>query len=342
MKHLIKTLLILTPLALSLACYEGPYTIFENITNDDPISDNELDNKLDITQMTATTNYYYIACGKLRRRLKTGTSWETISVSGFVNTVAAKDTDVYVGAIQSDATGRLYRYSEGSGLSEISLTDINQILRLKNIAGSIIASVRYTGGSYGLYNVSTSNTLINEVSEPITDFTANNYFTTISHIYNIYNSTKQAINPTSSTYSYVCIYYDSTEQRYYVGTKNGVVLKSTTETPSSSNWTACSTKTYTKNGKTQAVVFAYFESLDDDTLVVATRGAGFFTLVKNSFPDNLTRFDDTTKRELYEAAIEFIYNNGETTPLIFFCTMNAGLWHNSWQSSSWGKTWTRD
>jgi len=337
-KDLIKSLLILTSLAVGLGCYEGPYTIFENITNDDPISDNELDNKLDVPQMTATTDYYYIACGKLRRRPKTGTSWETIAVSGFVNTVAASGTDVYAGAIQSDGTGKLYRYSETSGLSEITLTDIDQILRLKNIDGSIISSCRYNSENYGLYNVVSSSNLIEDISEPITDFTANNYFTTISHIY---NNSKTIIDPTSSTFNYVSIYYDPGESRYYVGTKNGVVLKSNNASPNSSGWTVCTTKTYTKNGKTQAVIFSYFERLDNDNLVVATRGAGFFTLAKNSFPDGLTRFDDTTKRELYEGAIEFIYNNGETTPLIFFCTMNAGLWHNSW-NPGWSAIWTRD
>lgn len=333
---------VVVVLIFLFSCYAGPYTLFENVVNDDPIADNELDNKLDVTQIAATATNYYITCGLLRAKPIAGGGWSTINLGGgFANTVAVRNTDVYVGVVYTNGTGRLYVYHEGTGIVDPPLTlpgvgaDLNQVVKLKNVGGNIIASIRIQStGLYTLYNVTAGSAIVSGIADPITDFTNNNYFVAGN---NVYNGSGTVVSFADPVYIYSSIFDDGTA--YYVGTANGILLRAAA--PGPANWTASSAFTYTKGGKTMYVRFSDFEELDADTLAVATRGTGFYAIdTTEAFPAGITRFSDATKRELFEGAVEDIFNDAGK---VFFCTMGAGLWNNEWASGSgWGETWTRE
>src|SRR3989304_3703815 len=112
MKHLYKIIIITAAVLLFFSCSEGLYTIFNNIVDDTPITDNQLENNLNVMAMGKTTsNNYYIACGDMRRRSDSGIDWSRISVSGGIhNTLAVDGNIIYVGVVYTDGIGKLFSY----------------------------------------------------------------------------------------------------------------------------------------------------------------------------------------------------------------------------------------
>lgn len=332
-------------LFISLSCQEGPYTIFENIVNDDPIKDYELDNKLNVMQIAATTDNYYIACGKLMRNAKTSSPphWTSIGVGGgFVVAVAVAEPYIFAGIVNDDGTGKLVYVDEDNlalGVTDITPGSVDQIVKLKTLGGGVVASVRYTDGTFRLYDISVgSQTQIGSiaVTDPIIDFTENGTYCITAT--DIMNNSGTPYNPVD-TYTFTSIFYNSDDANYYAGTANGYLLR--TDDPSTTAWEPSPKQTFSKNGITSDVRFISITNLDSNKIITGTRGAGFYTVDTATFDTTgIVRFDLSAKRELFEGVIECIHEDGGT---VFFGTMGAGLWSNTWDepSATWTAEWTR-
>jgi hypothetical protein len=350
---------------LFFSCSEGLNTIFDNIANDNQITNRSLDDDLYVMAMTkydpGTGDHYYIACGDIRSRAATGGHWPGVSgfPSGIKNTVAADGTDLYVGIVYDNGTGNLFRLGSPT-VPILNPLVVKNVVKVKNTGGIIYAAYQKTDTNK-TYSVCDSGGAevgwvgAMSLTDSIDDFDNNSGTLAIvsgSYVY-LGNNTDIAPSP-ANTYS--GIYYvpkvPIADSRFYLATSNGLLYVSTIAAPAAfTDWTPSDvTFKYIKSGRDYDVRFSEFRLIDgSNILLVGTHGSGFYTIDTTlAFQEDvgIVRFKDASKNDLYNGAVESFYVDASVpaTPRVFFCTMHAGLWDNTWDiaTKTWGPTWTRE
>ena len=139
--------------------------------------------------------------------------------------------------------------------------------------------------------------------------------------------------------------YDTADSRILVSTNDGYILRSTDATGTSTPWEQNSEQCTYNNGSTDLPVpFTEIVRLNSNLYLVGSRGAGFWIIdwTVSDPKDRVKRWSGSSYSDLYNGSIEKIFVDTDFTPNhIFFCTIGAGLWDNTYDTD-WGTTWTRE
>jgi hypothetical protein len=334
--------------ALALSCNEGTNTLFDNIINDTPIrNNNQLGNTANVPAMTKIVTTYYAAVGKIRFRADSATIWDSLTLAtGIHYTLATDGANLYCGVFDGpdgSATGHLYQYNPGTAeTTVVNIAGLKSIVKVKNFGSNVYASYKKTDNTYSLWSITTGLELPGlgalNLTAPIVDFVfdgVNVLFVCGTSVYMGSTMGSTAFDNLPSN-PYAGITYDTTLNRIMVSTLNGLIFQS--DDAVGSNWTSYGPYTYMRNSTSTNAPFGEFIMVSANYFLVGTSGAGFW-YIDTSSTWAADRWNGTAQAELYNGAINSFYVDATR---VFFCTIGAGLWDNTYAAGAWGGTWTRE
>jgi len=336
--NILKLCIGLILLAGMLSCDDGLSTLFTTIQNDTKISDSGLENNISVLDMGLVTigpdQYYYIACGNVRRRPVTGngSDWGSVSTgaNGIANTLATNGTVIYAGVVNDNAVGTV-RYFNGT-IWDVTPTalpaDFKQAVNIKYNSGSGQFYISYLKDD-NTYSITNGGFVDQGYSfpTPVTDMVDDNNFVTGGSVY-LNGSAVATLPGTGYTYSAIFDFGGY----IYVGTRNGTIHRTNDD---GATWETLGSYT-SPLGSRPKVKFTTFAQANADHLFVGTANYGFYELDATAF--TAKHFSDSSKPDLYNGSIECFYRNNET---VFIGSMGHGLWRNTYSAATatWGDTW---
>jgi len=362
----LRGLLLFILLLAVFSCSEGDFTIFYQVVNEKAIQDNDLENTIgvygmaraDLTGYGGTADRYYIAAGKIFTREVGSNNWDSVSNQTengekLCNGIALRGSTLFAIFFNVDgsSSGLYYRDLDASlagnpkniTWTRAAALNAYQIGMIK-VAGSYLFISLRNGSTYSMY-YTTDGTSFNPVdfgktlSTPIRDVSfggGNYYFITGDEMFS-----GSAGNPGSSTGPSISgteryegvIYTDN--GRLYVATSKGHICLNT----GPATWDSAHFN-YTHNAVEDDVWFTKFEQVEDsgvptvDMVVVGSRGAGFYEINENQGVNDIERFANTSKNELYAGSVGSFYMDSSNYDF-YVLTLGSGLWRSELKDDNW-------
>jgi hypothetical protein len=361
--------LVLCFLTIVFSCSEGDFTIFYQVVNEQMIKDSDLENKLTVMGMVNAGGRYYIAAGKIFTRGVDSDNWDSVSNQNLQNgenmcdsmalfgsylyaSFYAKDGKsfglYYVNPVPSPNT---FTWYELTGDADIANKQAND---LKVVNGNLFVSVENNNGTYSLAYTNDNDPTDGQNYDLITFDASDTISTNIRDLdwdgvhywyltgEKIYQATpgpsgatEYAGGPTISDSERYEGIVCTDENNIYISTSKGNIWFY------NGSWTSKHFKYVAGDGSDENVWFTKFLQVPGaatvDMIVVGTRGVGFYEINEDLGLDDINRFANTSKSELYRGSVELFFNNSNT---LFVLTAGTGLWRSNLQTDgSWGR-WT--
>jgi hypothetical protein len=359
------------------SCSEGDFTIFYQVVNEKAINDTNLENTLSVHNMAemnlVSGNRYYIAASAIFTREISSSDWDKVSShtnSGEVmcNSIIEFGTDLYAAFYSRDGKSfGLYSVTNANldvnpkditWIEEKDDTDVAdmQVSSFKIVNGYLFMSVKngnvysyaYTnnGSDYDLVSFNGSTTLSTRIRD-VALFEGNYYYLSGTKIYRGSISSVSILGepPELPEPSEPPPIDDDERYEGIISTDGGHLYVSTSKGNlccyhnSLGEWRSENFEYITPSGLKKDVWFTKFAEVPDVTIdvVVGSYGSGFYEINEAGHVDDIERFDNTSKSELYAGSIENFFIDSEGR--FFVLTMGTGLWRSKCTDGEW-ETWT--
>jgi hypothetical protein len=356
------------------SCSEGDFTIFYQVVNEKAINDTNLENTLSVHNMAEVNlvsgDRYYIAASAIFTREISSSDWDKVSSHTdygrvMCNSIIEFNTDLYAAFYSRDGKSfGLYSVTNANldanpiditWIEETADTDVAnmQVSRFKIVNGYLFMSVKngnvysyaYTndGSAYDLVSFNGPTTLSTRIRDVTYDGTYYYYLSGTT----IYRGSISSVSILTGPPEPSAPPPIDPSERYegIISTDGGHLYVSTSKGNlwcyhnSLGEWRSENFEYITPSGLKKDVWFTKFAEVPDATIdvVVGSYGSGFYEINEAGHVDDIDRFDNTSKSELYAGSIEnfFIDSNDN----FFVLTMGTGLWRSKCTDGEW-ETWT--
>ncbi|MEJ2663574.1 MAG: hypothetical protein P8107_05950 [Spirochaetia bacterium] len=372
----LRGLLLFILLLAVFSCSEGDFTIFYQVVNEKAIQDNDLENTIgvygmaraDLTGYGGTADRYYIAAGKIFTREVGSNNWDSVSNQtqndeDLCNGIALRGSTLFAIFFNVDgsSSGLYYRDLDASlavdpknitwTRADDALINNKKIGFIKEVNNLLFIALR-EGNTFSMV-YSTIGTAFTQVTfpvvlqTPLSDVSYDSGGTTYYFVSGWAMFAGSANNPgnfngpppINGTERYEGVIYTD-NGRLYVATSKGHIFLNT----GPATWDSVHFN-YTHNAIEDDVWFTKFEQVEDsgvptvDMVVVGSRGAGFYEINENQGVNDIERFANTSKNELYAGSVGSFFMDSSNYDF-YVLTLGSGLWRselkdNNWQSWIW-------